>query len=475
MQPRPTPASSSKKKASAPAPRKNVMLVSFDDAIAFWHYKRAFGVKLYTPNLDRICAQSTAFKSAYCQAPVCGPSRASFMSGLTPHQSGVFENRVSIFDRVEPREMWPYLLRQSGYYCSSGGKVHHSFKPLPKPLHEQFYDDERKHFRIDWNLPEDKPQVALGGHRKGLATTDPADDDYYHDAHSTSSAIRFLEDYSGEAPFYREVGLYSPHGPYITPLRFKEHYHVNKIKQPEAWRNGFPQNDYANKIIKTDPIDAVPGYWAKSVRNYISALSHADYQIGRLWRALKASPHADNTVLIIVSDHGFHLGERSRFRKTSLWEQVANVPLIVHDPDTPEARVVHDPVPLLDVGPTVFDYAGLPPLKGRVGRSLRHYINGGKDLGRAVPTFYFDNVSLRKGKYRLIRYVDGSTEFYDLENDWWQTKDLGEDHPDFAKTMQALGEASAEYGLDITKARPRPMEPRSKKLAADPNAETVYV
>ena len=129
--------------------RKNILLISFDDAIAVWRYKGIFGVPLHTPNFDRICAQSTTFHAAMCQAPICGPSRASFMSGKAPHQSGVLTNKTPVFSKIAPQDMWPYRLRQAGYFCSSGGKVHHGFRPLPPGHHAVLYSDERKHFRID--------------------------------------------------------------------------------------------------------------------------------------------------------------------------------------------------------------------------------------------------------------------------------------------------------------------------------------
>ncbi len=445
-----TKAGSAEAASTRTGAKKNILLISLDDCVAFWHYKEVFGLPLKTPNLDRICNQSTAFHSAYCQAPICGPSRASFMSGKSPHQSGVFDNKTPFYDRIEPRDMWPYLLRESGYFCSSGGKVHHGFKPLPTPIHEVFYDDEPKHFRIDWELPPEKAQVSLGGKGKGFATTDDADDGYYHDAHSAKSAIKFLNEYSSEAPFYREVGFYSPHGPCITPLRFKEMYPFKELKRPESWQGGFHTSKYIAETSSEDFGTYRAGaFWAKSVRNYFSAISHADHHLGQVWDALKASPHADNTVVIILSDHGFMLGERNRLRKSALWEQVANVPVIVHDPASPEARVVNDPVALLDVGQTALDYAGLPQLPDCLGHSLRPYLSGASEPSRAVPTFMYDDVSIRKGKYRLIRYVDGTTEFYDLEADWWQTQDLGQDHPDYDAMLQALSEACADYGLHL--------------------------
>ncbi|WP_223425113.1 sulfatase-like hydrolase/transferase [Tateyamaria pelophila] len=132
-----------------PRKQKNVILISLDDAISYWHYKNVFGAELIIPNLDRICEQAIAFTSAYCQSPLCGPSRASFMFAKPPHHTGIFGNKRDVFTKVPPTEIWSYKLKQNGYYCSSGGKVHHGYKPLSPDVHEILYTDMRKSFPID--------------------------------------------------------------------------------------------------------------------------------------------------------------------------------------------------------------------------------------------------------------------------------------------------------------------------------------
>jgi arylsulfatase A-like enzyme len=163
------------------------------------------------------------------------------------------------------------------------------------------------------------------------------------------------------------------------------------------------------------------------------------------------SPHADNTIVVLLTDHGFHLGEDNRFGKSTLWEQAALVPLIVYDPEDRKPRERHDPVALLDVGPTVLDYVGLPPLDGCIGHSLRPMVSDQTiDQDRAVATFNHHGASVRKGKYRFIRYVDGSSELFDLEADWWQQRNLGPDHQDYAMMAQAHEECCREYGSDLS-------------------------
>ncbi|WP_299778696.1 sulfatase-like hydrolase/transferase [uncultured Roseobacter sp.] len=430
--------------------RKNILLISFDDCFAYHHYRSVFGEPLQVPNLDRIAGAATQFKSAYCQAPICGPSRASLMSARTPHQLGLFNNDIDVFQKVGPKDIWSYKLKENGYFCSSGGKVHHGYGPLPKPIHDVLYSDERKRFGSDFSLPPDVAKRRYQGIRGGWSTTDPKDDDIYYDAKSANAAIEFLHSFEGDEPFYREVGFFSPHGPRFTPARFKDMYDVNNFDQPEAWRDGFDDHAYTDENWPQTPalVSGDEDWWRYNVRNYFSGLSHGDYHLGRVWDALQASRFAENTVVVILTDHGFLLGARNRFYKSTIWEQSAGIPLIIYDPDSDGPRVVDDPVALLDVGPTVLDYAGVAPLTNTVGRSLREQVLGAAGPDRAIPTFRYDNVSIRKNNYRFARYMDGSTQLFDLTDDIWNLKDLGPEHPAFPEMQDAWISCTAEYGME---------------------------
>ncbi|MEM6371391.1 MAG: sulfatase-like hydrolase/transferase [Pseudomonadota bacterium] len=425
--------------------RKNILLISLDDAFSYWKYRSAFGAELKTPNLDRICAQSTAFHSAYCQVPVCGPSRSSLMSGLTPHQLGIFDNYTNVFDVLRTEQMWSYRLKQDGYYCANAGKVHHRFKPLPDPIHNVLYSHPPEHLNIG---PGKNAKIRnYGGLMKGHGTTDPAYDNRYYDAQSAASAERFLQDYDRPEPFYREVGFYHPHSPYKTPARFKEMYDEATFLQPDAW-GAHDKNAFADQFMAENLDNSDLTLWRKSVRNYFSAFSHVDEHLGRVWDALKASDHADNTVVILLADHGYHPGDKNRFRKYTLYEEAAGVPVIIHDPARPKGRVVTDPVALLDIGPTVLDYADCPPLQHCAGQSLRAQVEGAQNPDRAVPTFFFGSASIRKGAYRYTRYLDGSTQLFDLDADPWQLDNLA-DHAAQPDMHRALLRTCRRYGLEF--------------------------
>lgn len=426
---------------------KNILLISLDDAFAYWKYKSVFGAELKTPNLDRICAVSTAFQSAYCQVPVCGPSRSSFMSAMTPHQLGIFDNYTNVFDVLRPEQMWSYRLKQAGFYCSNAGKVHHRFKPLPDEIHNVLYSHPPETLNIG---PGQKAKVKnYGGMMKGLGTVDPKFDGKYYDAQSARSAINFIDGYNREDPFYREVGFYHPHSPYKTPARFKDMYDPGTFQQPESWTEPHDKNTYADLFMQENLDSSNLDMWRKSVRNYFSAFSHVDYHLGRVWDALQASPHAKNTIVVILADHGYHPGDKNRFRKYTLWEEAAGVPVIIHDPDNPTAREVTDPVALLDIGPTVLDYANCPPIDHCVGQSLRPQVAGKDVSGRAVPTFFFGSAAIRKGDYRYIHYQDGTCQLYNMKDDLWQLTDISDSDPIRPGMHAALIATCKEWGLDI--------------------------
>ncbi len=430
----------------------NILLISFDDAVAPWPYKTAFGEPLRTPNIDRLCEVSTAFHAAYSQAPVCGPSRASMMTTMMPPELGILDNSIFAFDRITPSMVWSHQLRLNGYFCSSGGKVHHRYKPLRPRDHDVLYDDERKHFSDDMGLPREirKRAKAFGGNRNGRGTADGIDDDFYYDAQSANSAIEFLGNYEDDRPFYREVGFFSPHAPHLTPARFKRLYDPTKLRRPEEWHGYVDDNDFVSKTLPEEPELRSEEWWQFSVRNYFSAYSHGDYHLGRVLDALENSRHAENTLVVMVADHGFHLGNRNLFRKMTMWEQSLRVPFIVYDPRNPKRQEVHDPVELIDLGPTVLDFANAPPIKREHGRSLRPVIEGARDPSRTAISFLRENMTLVKDGMRIIRYGDGSYQLFDVELDFWQLNDLGEGHPRFAEMVAELHRSALECGASPT-------------------------
>lgn len=431
--------------------KKNILLISFDDAVAPWIYKTAFGEPLQTPNLDKLCQRSTAFRAAYAQAPICGPSRASMMTNHMPPATGMLSNATFSFDKIRPEMIWSHALKQNGYHCSSGGKIHHGYRPVPPRLHEALYHDRRKRFRDDMRLHAEMKEGAqrFGGFKKGLGIKDFVHDSGFYDARVSESATDFLKTYDAPEPFYREVGFFSPHNPWITPARFKEMYDEKNFKKPGDWQGYLEDNSYVTKNIEERKDLQSTEWWQKTARNYFSAYSHGDHHLGRVLDALWLSRHAENTVIILVADHGLHLGNRNIIRKTTLWEQSLHVPLVIFNPDDQTGRTVEDPVALIDVGPTALDFADMDPTHCQNGHSLRAATLGASPSQKIIPSFYKNNMTVRDGRYRIIRYEDGSCQLFDVQEDYWQLRDLGNQHPAFAGMYEKLLDCATQHGFNL--------------------------
>ena len=232
--------------------RKNILLISFDDAVAPWPYKSAFPASRCRPRTSTGFAKvSTAFHSAYAQAPICGPSRASMMTTMMPPELGLLDNTTFVFDKHPPQLGFSHALKAAGLFCSSGGKVHHRYKPLIPVHHRVLYSDQRKGFGDDMSVPEElkRRSQKFGGFRNGIGTPDGEYDDSFYDAQSAASAISFLNDYDRDQPFYREVGFFSPHVPHITPARFKRIYKPRRLRKPAEWGEYHADNPYASRKL----------------------------------------------------------------------------------------------------------------------------------------------------------------------------------------------------------------------------------
>jgi len=161
------------------------------------------------------------------------------------------------------------------------------------------------------------------------------------------------------------------------------------------------------------------GEWPNIVQGYLASVSFVDHYIGEVLKALENSPYADDTIVVLWGDHGYHIGEKNRFAKHSLWEETSRVPLIIRTPDGVAGQVTHSAVSLLDLYPTLVDLAGLPAYDANEGGSLKPLIEGNAETsGHVAMTSYgYRNHAIRDDRYRYIHFADGSEELYDHQND----------------------------------------------------------
>lgn len=425
-------------------PVQNILFLAIDDCPSM-EILGQFGVTPITPAFDMLAARGTTFTRAYCEIAVCKPSRWAVMSGYSPYKTGIFDLGEDEWRTLAPQQLWPYRFKAGGFHCTSRGKIYHGYVPIPREHHDVLYSDGPNRITFGPHVST-LPHNEYSGGYGNLGSTDPADDATYYDYKSSQNCIDFLRNHDPAKPFYCEVGFHHPHTNWNTPDRFKAMYDASQIVTPDTWTGEWDITDFAHNFIMggRDELDFA-AYWQGSIRNQLSAVSHVNHHIERILEELWSGPHADNTLVLLYSDHGYHSGDRGSFHKFSMYEESARAPLYIYVPgQTP--RVVDDPVSFMDIGQTLLDYGGLPLMDHCPGISLRPYIEGQSVPARWVPTFWYGSASATDGQTRIIRYQDGSAEFYDLSETRHLTQPLPLTDPRYAPALNGLLQCCADRG-----------------------------
>ncbi len=430
---------------AAAAPKPNVLMIVVDDMNA-WAGCLGHPVA-QTPNIDRLASRGRLFKRAYCQQAVCNPSRASAMTGRRPDTLKVWDLRRHFRDTFPDIVTLPQRFKNNGWFTQGIGKIFHNgtTKPQGDPL--SWSVPQTWHWAPHW-----KDWVVVGGEKgeepkkKGGAVQRlDVPDDAYWDARIASDAIAALGACSErDQPFFLAVGFWKPHLPFNAPKKYWDLYdrdEINPPANPDAPRNG-PEialhdwrelRNYAGmpkkgRLTREQTLELRHGY--------LAAISYVDAQIGRVLDALDESGEAENTVIALWSDHGFHLGEHSLWCKTSTYEMDARVPLIISAPKMAQrGEPTQAVVELIDLYPTLVDLCGLPKPEGLDGMSLAPVL---ADLGATVkqaaltqhprPAYYKGRpetmgYSVRSGSFRYTEWRDWKTgrpvevELYNHEQD----------------------------------------------------------
>ncbi len=436
------------------AARPNVLLVLADD-LNDWVGSLSAHPNGRTPNIDRLASQGMLFREAYAASPKCNPSRTALLLGLRPSTTGIYDNGHWWRPHLPDAVTLPEAFRQGGYAVAGAGKVFHHTAGFNPP------DVWDEYFALQFDDPWDRagsayPHVAasepppghpLAGIAPFLHELDwgaiPVADSEYGDARTVAWATRFLSE-SRQTPFFLAVGLFRPHLPWYAPAAYFEAFPPGEALLPHV-----PENDLADVPDEGRRLARRggevfrrirdSGKWAEAVAAYAANIAFADAMAGRLLGALDASPYAENTVVVFASDHGFHLGEKQHWHKSTLWERATHVPLIVRGPGIEPGRACDRPVSLLDIYPTLLDMAGLPARRGLDGASLRGLLEHPEaEPGRhAVITYLPGNDAVRRGNWLYIRYRDGGEELYDREADPEELTNLA-GRKGFRATVQEL-------------------------------------
>jgi len=463
--------------------KRNILFIAVDD-MNDWIHPLGGHVQAQTPNLDRLARRGVTFTCAHTPAAACHPSRTALMTGVRPTTSGIVHN---VFNKT-PGPSWrksPALthavtlsqhFRNHGYRAVGGGKIYHSLQWGPWSENDpETWDD----YYPRWDRPiphQPRPPRELileqqdrffGNRPLGNSalfgwTPLPVSDEEMSDARVVDWAAGELKK-KHEKPFFLAAGIFRPHIPWEVPQRYYDMYPLDRIKLPEirrddlsdTWDHG--RRNWHQWVLQNDQ-------WKQAVRGYLASITFADARIGQLLDALDSSVYRDNTIVVLWSDHGMHIGEKENWEKFTVWEESCRVPMfwIVPGLTKPGSRC-EAPVSLLDIYPTLAELTGTDARAGQLeGESLVPLLQdpvGGRRTQPAITTFKQAH-GLRTQRWRYIFYADGSNfeELYDHENDPHEFTNLAYDPTCIEVIERHRTLLKKHTGLEVPHGRAAPPE-----------------
>jgi len=426
--------------AKAATARPNVLFITIDDLRCDLGCYGHEAVR--SPNIDALAKRGMRFDRAYVQMTFCNPSRTSFLTGLRPDTTGVKSNRTFFRDKLPDAVTLPQLFRQNGYRTQRLGKIFHGAESMEDP---KAWDavDYLRHTEIG---RRGEGRNLTGGRIKWCwwLAAEGRDEDQ-RDGQIAARAVRFLRG-KQEKPFFLALGFYKPHDPFVAPKKYFELY------PPEKLRVNVDPAD----MSPTNPL-ALGGGWKKEFdrftdkerlefkRAYYAGTSFVDAQIGKVLTALKETGLAGSTIIFLMSDHGYHLGERAWWNKNTLFERSCRTPLIVYAPQMmapgkPCSRLVE----FVDIYPTLTELCGITPPEKLQGRSFRPLLDDPAQPGKEAAFTQVERGktpgrSIRTARWRYIEWGGGreGAELYDHQADGGEWRNLADD-PNHAETVRRL-------------------------------------
>jgi arylsulfatase A-like enzyme len=400
--------------------RPDVLFIAIDD-LNDWVGHLGGHPDVKTPQLDRLARRGTSFTNAHCAAPACNPSRAALLSGLRPSTSGIYHNSHDWVNTLADVVTLPQHFKANGYRVLGGGKIFHGSASAEKYFHEYYRRRE---------LPPPKvPYNGLDRAHFDWKALDLAERDM-PDYKLVSWAIEKLNE-ERDRPLFLAVGIVKPHLPWYAPQKYFDMYPKEKITLPEV-----PDDDLADvppiglRMARPEGdhkavVDA--GQWRDAVQAYLATISFVDDQVGRLIDAVDKTPAADDTVIVLWGDHGWHLGEKHHWRKFTLWEEATRAPLFFVAPGVGKPGALSSrPVDFMGIYPTLSDLCGLPVPEHVEGVSLRPLLEAPDAAWdrMALTTHGRGEHGVRCDRWRYIRYHDGTDELYDHVEDPMEWQNL---------------------------------------------------
>ena len=423
--------------------RMNVLFFAVDDLN---NHVGTYGRPVKTPNIDALAASGVRFDRAYCQYPLCNPSRTSLLTGIRPPRTRVLANETWFRQTMPDVVTLPQHFRENGYYTSVSGKVFHDGKNDNKGwVHGPVARGPR------WT----GPYVEWADRWEATSQEDDLPD-----ARIASEAIERLEKRPQDKPFFVACGFHKPHVPFLAPQQYFDWYDPAAMQLPKTFA-GMPAGRgpaYRSNFDLFVNREATPALAQDAIRAYYACTSFTDAQIGRVLGALERLGLRDNTAIVLIADHGWHLGEKGMWSKLTLFEPSTRIPLILSVPKLAQGKGCSRIVESVDVYPTLVDVCGLPKRTGIEGRSLRPLLeNPGTRWHQAAYSFLrrrerdpvawpsgtvVNGASVRNEKFRYTEWDEGKagSELYDYDEDPTESRNLATDgaHAETVKKMKAL-------------------------------------
>ena len=438
---------------AVPEPKPNVLMIAVDDLNDYVSVLQNHpGIK--TPNLDRLAKRSLNFTRAFCAAPLCNPTRVAVATGMAPHQTGIYE--LKDFVSKSPPAMAAVSLEEQfkrhGYDTYLTGKYYHAGPPnwWPQERMARIWTQRKPPFSDHGPILKQGNEVM----DKGVYAIGPAPGGF-----ASMPDVAILNNIRGwlaakhDKPFFMVQGISKPHLSFVVPKDFFDLYPLDSLVLPET-----PGDDYSDLsptlksklLVPLDvshfaKIQASGNGWKQVMQAYLASISFFDWVLGQTLDALEASPYANNTIIVLWSDNGYHIGEKEKLHKRSLWTQTARIPLLISMPGMKTAgRNCAAPVTLMDLLPTLNEVCGLDqkvpqelaghslaPLLAQPDANWPHV---------AVTSNQNGNAAVSDARYRYIRYSDGSEELYDNSTDPREYHNLAK-QPDLKPVVERLSAA----------------------------------
>ncbi len=449
--------------ASASERSPNILFIALDD-LNDWIGCLGGHPQTLTPNLDRLAAGGVLFTNAHCPGAACNPSRTAIMTGLSPHRSGLYDNGQKMREVLPDAKLLPQHFRDHGYHASGSGKILHYF--IDAGSWDEYYPEKESENPFPRTLyPENRP-VSLP--RAGpwqyvetdWAAINATDEEFGGDWLVTRWIGEQLSR-EREKPFFLACGIYRPHEPWYVPAKYFEPFPLEDIQLPPGY--------------KEDDLDDLPpagkkrgpnryfahireqGLWKAGIQAYLASIHFADAMLGRVLDALERGPHADNTIVVLWSDHGWHLGEKQHWQKYTAWRAVSRVPLMIRVPEgiapgllqgTKPGTVCDRPVNLLSLFPTLTELAGIPAKEDNDGPSLVPLLKNPRDDWPHTSLTHLGepgSYGLSGQDCRYIHYANGDEELYDIAGDPHEWHNLATDAAHAGKLAELRALAPGEF------------------------------